>query len=82
MLDPEFKILKTLNEYSNISQRKMSKEVGVSLGKVNSIIKKLSTEGFINKIDNKNSIEYKVTSKGIKVLKENIQRAKSIRIQN
>ena len=44
MLEPEFKILKTLNEYSNISQRKMSKEVGVSLGKVNSIIKKLSTE--------------------------------------
>lgn len=81
MLEPEFKILKTLNEYSNISQRKMSKEVGVSLGKVNSIIKKLSTEGFINKIETKNSIEYKVTSKGIKVLKENIQRAKSIRIQ-
>lgn len=81
MLEPEFKILKMLNESSNISQRKMSKEVGVSLGKVNSILKKLSLEGYIFKNVTDKGIEYKVTDCGMDLLKNNLQETKSIRLQ-
>lgn len=81
MLEPEFEILKLLNERSSVSQRMISKRIGVSLGKVNSLIKELSLSGYIIKESNDKLIEYKVTDIGMKLLSDNIHKAKLIRLE-
>lgn len=80
MLETEFEVLKLLNENSSVSQRMISKMVGVSLGKANSLIKELVNKNYIIKQIGEGGIDYKVTSEGMKVLKENIHKAKMLRI--
>jgi len=42
-----YKLLKILEQNSNISQRELSKELGVSLGKVNYCMKALAEKGLV-----------------------------------
>jgi len=66
----EFQILKSLERDSNPTQRQLSNDLGVSLGKVNYCLKSLIKRGFI-KVNNfrnsKNKIQYSylLTPKGI-----------------
>ena len=66
----QFQILKSLEQDSSPTQRQLSNNLGVSLGKVNYCIKSLIEKGFI-KVDNfrnnKNKIQYSylLTPKGI-----------------
>ena len=66
----QFQILKSLEQDSRSTQRQLSNNLGVSLGKVNYCIKSLIEKGFI-KVDNfrnnKNKIQYSylLTPKGI-----------------
>lgn len=81
MLETEINVLRALNECANVSQRKLSEQVGVSLGKINSIIRSLSDEGYIKKIMLKNSIEYRVTDKGMEKLNYDVKKTKLIRLR-
>jgi EPS-associated MarR family transcriptional regulator len=66
----QYQILKSLEQDSNFTQRQLSNNLGVSLGKVNYCIKSLVEKGFIkvnNFRNNKNKIQYAylLTPKGI-----------------
>ena len=66
----KYQLLKSLEQNSNLTQRQLSKELGISLGKVNYCLKSLIQKGFV-KINNfKNSnhklqYSYLLTPKGI-----------------
>ena len=66
----KYQLLKSLEQDSNLTQRQLSKELGISLGKVNYCLKSLIQKGFV-KINNfKNSnhklqYSYLLTPKGI-----------------
>ncbi|MCX8021566.1 MAG: MarR family EPS-associated transcriptional regulator [Syntrophorhabdaceae bacterium] len=66
----EFKTLRELSNNNNLSQRELSKKIGISLGSVNYIIKRLMDKGFIKAMRFKNSKNklayiYVLTPKGI-----------------
>ena len=66
----KFQILKSLERDSHPTQRQLSNDLGVSLGKVNYCLKSLIEKGFIkvnNFRNNKNKIQYSylLTPKGI-----------------
>ena len=66
----KYQLLKSLEQDANLTQRQLSKELGISLGKVNYCLQSLIQKGFI-KINNfKNSkhkvqYSYLLTPKGI-----------------
>lgn len=62
----ELDILRIIAENPEISQRKISKQTGISLGQVNFIIKKCVKKGFV-KIEGQTSksISYNLTPKGL-----------------
>ncbi|NEV64215.1 MarR family EPS-associated transcriptional regulator [Thiorhodococcus minor] len=53
--DIHYKLLKLLQERPNISQRKLSKALGVSLGKANDCIKALLERGWVKMENFRNS---------------------------
>ena len=66
----QFQILKSLEQDSHLTQRQLSNNLGVSLGKVNYCVKSLIEKGFIkvNNFRNSNSkiqYSYLLTPKGI-----------------
>ena len=68
--DFNLKILKLISQNSNISQRKLSKDLGTSLGKLNYCLKELKKKGLIKiknfkKKKNKISYLYILTPSGI-----------------
>ena len=66
----KYQLLKSLEQDANLTQRQLSKELGISLGKVNYCLKSLIQKGFV-KINNfknsKHKIQYSylLTSTGI-----------------
>ena len=65
-----FNIIRKISKDSNISQREMSAELGISLGKVNYCLRALKEKGFIKiknfrKSANKMKYFYVLTPKGI-----------------
>jgi EPS-associated MarR family transcriptional regulator len=70
MNEPQFKTLRELEKDSTLSQRDLSKKVGLSVGRVNYIIKALLEKGYIRARRFKNSKNkigymYILTPKGI-----------------
>ena len=67
----QFEVLRKISNSPKVSQRKMAKDLGFSLGKLNYCIKELKKKGLIkiqnfNKNQNKiNSLKYILTTKGI-----------------
>lgn len=67
----EFEVLRKISNCPDNSQRKMAKDLGFSLGKLNYCIKELRRKGLIkiknfNQNENKfNSLQYILTPKGI-----------------
>lgn len=65
--DKEFSILNKLSEKSSISQRELAKSLGVSLGLINLILKKLIRVGYIQVLQlNKKKLAYLLTPTGLK----------------
>lgn len=63
--DKELKIIETLAEDKSITQREISRKVGISLGMVNIILKKLARRGYVKvRRMNRRSLEYVLTPKG------------------
>lgn len=70
MNEPQFKTLRELDKDSTLSQRDISKKVGLSVGRVNYIINALLEKGYIKAQRFKNSKNkigymYIITPKGI-----------------
>ena len=70
-LENNYKILREIQNNPNSSQRKLAKEVGFSLGKLNYCLKALQKKGLIKienfrKNPNKIAYAYILTPKGIK----------------
>jgi len=66
----QYQILKSLEQYSHPTQRQLSNELGVSLGRVNYCLKSLIEKGFIKvnnfrNSNNKIQYSYLLTLKGI-----------------
>lgn len=57
-------LLKLINDNNNISQRKISESLNVSLGKVNSLIKELKEKEYIEMYIEGNNITYELTKYG------------------
>ncbi|MDO5517570.1 MAG: winged helix-turn-helix transcriptional regulator, partial [Clostridium sp.] len=81
MLEDRLEVLKILNDNFNISQRELSKRTGISLGKINAVLKEFSEDGFIDRIANNRMTLYKVTDKGMKFLEEKLSSAKNTRLK-
>jgi EPS-associated MarR family transcriptional regulator len=94
MLEHYLKTLKLLSQHSEISQRELSRGLGVSLGKVNYLLKTLIDKGLVKtqRIKNsKNRIAYRyiLTPAGIKkkteltqeFLKEKIQEYEKLKFE-
>ncbi|MEG2353328.1 MAG: winged helix-turn-helix transcriptional regulator [Clostridium sp.] len=80
MLEVEFKVLKSLNDDNSLNQRNLAKEVDVSLGKVNSILKSFTKLGYINRENEDNSIKYVVTEMGLNELNLKLNQDKNTRL--
>ena len=80
MLEDRIKVLKTLNDNFNISQRALSKKTNISLGKINSILKEFTENGIIDRIMNNKGALYKVTEIGMELLENRVKSAKDERI--
>jgi len=68
--DLEYKILKNIEDNPNMTQRQLAEELGVSLGKINYLIKALLDIGWVKidnfrKSDNKVGYIYLLTPKGL-----------------
>jgi len=68
--EDHFKVLRSIQKHPNASQRKLAKELGFSLGKLNYCIKALQEKGLVKiqnfkKNPNKINYLYVVTPKGI-----------------
>jgi EPS-associated MarR family transcriptional regulator len=66
----EYRLLKWLQNNPNITQRQLSSELGVSLGKINFLLKSLSQLGWIKlenfkRSDNKMGYAYLLTPAGL-----------------
>ncbi|HOB70111.1 MAG TPA: MarR family EPS-associated transcriptional regulator [Syntrophorhabdaceae bacterium] len=71
MKEPQFKVLLELSSENTISQRALSKKVGLSLGNVNYVIKALIQKGYVKACrfkdsDKKLGYVYILTPEGIK----------------
>lgn len=80
MLEDRLKVIQALNDDFNISQRKLSKRVNMSLGKVNKILQEFTEDKFIERTMSNNRILYKVTENGMKFLQDGILSSKDSRI--
>jgi len=83
MLEPSYKILKIIEAHPDYTQRKIARELGYSLGKVNYVLSALIEKGTIKiqrfiKSKNKSGYRYILTPKGItekyKITKEFLRR--------
>ena len=66
----KYQLLKSLEQDANLTQRQLSEELGISLGKVNYCLKILIQKGFVKIINFKNSnhklqYSYLLTPKGV-----------------
>jgi len=71
MIEPVYKVIHIIEQYPDYSQRKIAKELGYSVGKVNYVIASLLEKGLLKlqrylKASNKSGYRYILTPKGIK----------------
>ena len=86
MNETEFKALKELSTDGAVSQRDLSKKIGLSLGGINYIIKELIKKGYIKtqrfkNSNNKAAYVYAVTPKGINARVKQTQHFLQVKIE-
>lgn len=75
-----FRTLQVISEDDGLSQRKMAEKVGVSVGKMNYIIKECIKNQWITKTEVNRREKYEITEKGFELLRQNIGSIKEDRI--
>ena len=73
MEEKKFKLLNTINNFNNLSQRDLAKECNISLGKINALIKKFTEEELVYRKELKNNKQYKLTKKALRLLENKIK---------
>jgi DNA-binding MarR family transcriptional regulator len=64
-VDKELQILEQIESNNEVSQRLLSEVLGISLGKVNNLLKKMKRNGYIKTfLQNQNKVVYSITPKG------------------
>lgn len=79
-MDKYYELLKIINEVDGITQRNIAKEVDISVGKVNSTIKSMISDGIITVEFVGRKPYYRVTEKGLKELEQKITENKMEKI--
>ena len=85
-IDNEYKLLKMLKDNPEMTQRQLSKELGLSLGKTNYLMRELIGKGWVKltnfrRSNNKLGYLYVITPKGIEeksILAKNFLERKSL----
>lgn len=82
MLGCDLQILRIINESNNISERFLAEKTNISLGKVNTLLKNIVENKYVNIkiIDNKNVI-YELTSLGINILENSLDDIKNTKLK-
>ena len=80
MIGKKVSVLKLLNKKIDFSQRMIAKELSISLGKINAIIKELENEGLLEIELLEKGLKYKVTDQGFKLLDLEVKEFKDIRL--
>lgn len=81
-MNKNIEVLEILNKDSNLSQREISKRAGISVGKVNSILKNLENEGYLEYNQAKNKkYSYIITEKALSLLEQNLKKNDDTRIK-
>lgn len=81
-MNKNIEVLEILNRDSNLSQREISKRAGISVGKVNSILKSLENEGFLEYNQAKSrKYSYIITEKALCLLEQNLKKNDDTRIK-
>jgi len=83
--DAEYRVLKILKENPNVTQRQLSKELGLSLGRTNYVVRALVDKGWVKlsnfkRSDNKIGYLYLLTPEGLtkkSILAQNFLNRKS-----
>ena len=78
-IDNEYSLLKVLKDNPEMTQNQLSKELGLSLGKTNYLMRTLIGKGWVKltnfrRSNNKIGYLYVITSKGITEKKESLQK--------
>lgn len=79
-MEEKFRVLKCISEDSSLNQRILAEKVEVSLGKINSIIKKCSEAQLIEMVIGDKGNRYIITKKGYSVLEERLKEVKGTRL--
>ena len=79
-MEENAKVISFLIENPYLSQRELSKKMGISLGKINNILKKCIENNFIIKDGDSKSFKYLVTEIGESYLNENLKKIKETKI--
>lgn len=75
-------LLLSIKNNSNFSQRKLANETGMSLGKVNKIVRELIDDKILTITQKKSSMTYILTDKGESVLSNALTNQSEIKIKN
>lgn len=73
-------LLKLINDNKDLSQRKISESLNISLGKANSLIKELKEKGYISIYSEKNNTRYELTEDGLYELEQLLKEQKEKRL--
>ncbi|MGL5150730.1 MAG: NTP transferase domain-containing protein [Clostridium sp.] len=74
-----YRTVQIVNE-ENLSQREMASRVGVSLGKMNMLINKCISDGYIIKNIKGSKVKYLITDRGFELLKDNLDTIKEEKV--
>ncbi|SHI11994.1 Thiamine kinase [Clostridium collagenovorans DSM 3089] len=81
MLDINISMLRIINDNNKITQRALSTELNISLGKVNYLLKELINKKYILRFEeNRNDVTYKITSSGIEFLENSLNEVKETKL--
>lgn len=76
------RILQYLNKYSDTNQRKVSKELNISLGSINSILKDLNNKGLIQiQKEQGKKLKYNLTDEALELLDGHIRKLHELKIE-
>ncbi|MFV0979103.1 phosphocholine cytidylyltransferase/choline kinase family protein [Latilactobacillus sakei] len=75
-------LLLAIKNNSNFSQRKLANETGMSLGKVNKIVREMTNDKLLTVTQKKSSMTYILTDKGESMLSNSLTNQNEIKIKN
>ena len=79
-MEERSRVLNCLIENPYLSQRDLSRKIGISLGKINTILKQCIEIGLVCKAGGSRNFKYSVTDKGENFLQENLKKVKETKI--